>query len=167
MSDILFKAILKNYEDRFEVIKLLMIKFGLIVAIVDDMIVSDVDNIHYLVPALLPEKKNEAFVSIDCFYMYFSTSKETINGVQILSRADLLKYGFLPKGLFSRLLAKIVLLSRLTTKSKYFAYNYYKIALILMKLITIIMIIVVEEVAVVAVIIIVVVAIVAVVVVVE
>ena len=102
-------------------IKQLMIRFGLIVPIVEEEVVDD-DKQSYLVPALLPVESSgrsqssaPSFTPCNTFFVVFSTDSSFIADDKIISAFDIKTLGFLPRGLFSRLLAKTISWCQITT----------------------------------------------------
>lgn len=111
----LLRLLLNEHADNVNQLVRLMTKFGLLVRLqssdsnesASDMLDSD----EYLVPALLPVNVSKDFLwsdqSFSTCYLVFTTSTDFANFTTI-SGNDLRLYGFLPKGLFERLLGKAV-----------------------------------------------------------
>ena len=121
VKNILFKKLLKNWTDRFEVIKGLAIRFGLMVPVIEES-VEDPEEQLFIVPSLLPDRQESPLLSsfvtsIDnTFYFLFSTHKSFVSKkIDIFTLSNMRKLGFLPKGLFSRLLAKLFSWCQLTS----------------------------------------------------
>ena len=122
VKNILFKKLLRNWADRFEAIKSLAVRFGLMVPVIEES-VEDPDEQLFIVPSLLPERQESPLLSsfvttIDnTFYLLFSTHNSFVSKkkIDILTLSNMRKLGFLPKGLFSRLLAKLFSWCQLTS----------------------------------------------------
>ena len=111
----LLKLLLRQYSDNYSRIIRLMIKFGLLVHLQSTDSSADIsvdsDASQYLVPALLPNPKQSTSQWSDqhystCYFI-FTTNKEFETSTTI-SENDLSVHGFLPEGLFERLLGKAV-----------------------------------------------------------
>jgi hypothetical protein len=121
----LLRLLLAEYADNYSRLVRLMVKFGLLVRLQSEdsradthththsasNSDSDCDTSQYLVPALLPCAKPQSAAWSDqhfsTCYLLFTTSKE-LERFTTISRSDLEVYGFLPQGLFERLLGKAV-----------------------------------------------------------
>jgi hypothetical protein len=121
VKHLLFRTLLRQWADRFEVIKQLAIKFGLMVPVIDESC-DDPDKHLLIVPSLLSDNNGEeSLISsirssiMSTFYLLFSTSESFIESNDILTLSIIRKLGFLPKGLFSRLLAKLIAWCQLTS----------------------------------------------------
>ena len=122
VKNILFKKLLKNWTDRFEVIKGLAVRFGLMVPVIEES-VTDPEEQLFIVPSLLPDRHESPLLSsfvtnVDhTFYLLFSTHNSFVSKkkIDILTLSNMRKLGFLPKGLFSRLLAKLFSWCQLTS----------------------------------------------------
>lgn len=108
------RMLLTEYSDNYNRLVRLMVKFGLLVHLQSSDShagTTESDNDEYLVPALLPEmKQNDSSWSDQNFstcYLVFTANKE-FEGFTTITENDLQVYGFLPKGLFERLLGKAV-----------------------------------------------------------
>ena len=117
----MFRNRLQQWADRFELIKLLTIKFGLMVPIIDESC-DDLDKQWHIVPSLLPERVPDQLnaslsrsTAQNTFYILFSTFESFKEDNEILTISDMRGIGFLPKGLFSRLLAKLISWCQLTS----------------------------------------------------
>ena len=108
--------LLTDYAENYSRLIRLMVKFGLLVHLQSSdshagSTQAESDNDEYLVPALLPEmKQNDTSWSDQCYstcYLVFTANKE-FEGFTTITDSDLQVYGFLPKGLFERLLGKAV-----------------------------------------------------------
>ena len=121
VKNVLFRSLLQQWADRFELIKLLTIKFGLMVPIIDESC-DDLDKQWHIVPSLLPERVPDQLnaslsrsTAQNTFYILFSTFESFKEDNEILTISDMRGIGFLPKGLFSRLLAKLISWCQLTS----------------------------------------------------
>lgn len=115
VSDDLLRMLLMGHEDNYDRLVRLMIKFGLLVRLqssADDTSATvKSEDVEYLVPALMPANPSpEASWSDQEYstcYLIFSTSKEFEQSITI-SESDLETYGFLPQGLYERLIGRAV-----------------------------------------------------------
>ena len=111
-SDVL-ELLLSDHSENIDKIRRLMIKFGLLVRLHSG--VSDKEE--YLVPALLPPAIEGAAWSDSQWhtcYLVFTTSEE-FKQYTTISTTDLKLLGFLPLGLFERLVGKAVVWSQSTS----------------------------------------------------
>ena len=108
--------LLTEYAGHYDQLVRLMTKFGLLVQLrsaedhpSDSSTSSELDE--YLVPALLPFSKQTLLTwsdqSYSTCYFVFTTNKK-FETFATISEKDLHLYGFLPQGLFERLLGKAV-----------------------------------------------------------
>lgn len=107
--------LLAEYPDHYNQLVRLMTKFGLLVHLQsrdshsNSSSGSEIEE--YLVPALLPMNKQGDISWSDqtysTCYLVFTTSQE-FESFTTISESDLHLYGFLPQGLFERLLGKAV-----------------------------------------------------------
>ena len=110
VEESLLTPLLRDYEEHIDVIKCLMLKFGLIVA-VETHLSGTSSQICYLVPALLPVATPgdaiDALTGSRSVYFVFSidTSLEKSSASGLI-REDLRGKGFLPRGLFQRFVGK-------------------------------------------------------------
>ena len=121
VKNVLFRNLLQQWADRFELIKLLTIKFGLMVPVIDESC-DDPDKQWYIVPSLLPERVSDQLraslsssTAQNTFYILFSTFESLNEENEVLTVSEMRGIGFLPKGLFSRLLAKLISWCQLTS----------------------------------------------------
>jgi hypothetical protein len=112
---------LQQWADRFEILKLLTIKFSLMVPVIDESC-DDLDKQLYIVPSLLPERVSDTLkaslsssTAQNSFFILFSTFESFKDDNEILTVSEMKGIGFLPKGLFSRLLAKLISWCQLTS----------------------------------------------------
>jgi heat shock protein 1/8 len=118
VSEGLLTALLRPYQENLIYIKQLMLNYGLIVPLQlsafdhgDSAERLSASEIVYLAPALLPEwpkndnPKKELLSSQ--FHFLFSASTEFVRSTNI-SLEDCRKHGFLPHGLFEKLLSKLI-----------------------------------------------------------
>jgi GTPase SAR1 family protein len=148
VSEILLIALLEEYTDYYKYIKQLMIKYGLLVPLIlsqseeeEEFLYfshdSNVNNrsVLYLAPALLPEIRiplsltSSSSSDISNFFAFIFTS--TINDLAQMSAItldDCRKLGFLPSGLFEKLIGKAIAWSMSTSDyvSRGTLYNWYK-----------------------------------------
>ena len=112
----LLDVLLSDSEEP-QVVLQLMITYALLVPLVREE--GDVDGdgsrLKYLVPALLPEGINETADQVDGhrFVVFFSVNDAISD--DCLRHGDMRDKGFLPGGLFSRLVAKLLVWSQETT----------------------------------------------------
>lgn len=111
----ILNLLLSEYADHYNQLVRLMTKFGLLVHLqstdgpFDGSTSTEVSE--FLVPALLPSNIEASLTwsdrSYSTCYFVFSTNRELESSTTI-SEGDLHLYGFLPQGLFERLLGKAV-----------------------------------------------------------
>ena len=109
----LLEMMLEDHSENFNQIRRLMIKFGLLVRLKSER--SDTEE--YLVPALLRPSMDSAEWSDSQWhtcYLVFTTSKELDQSATLLA-TDLRLFGFLPLGLFERLVGKAVVWAQNTS----------------------------------------------------
>eukprot|EP01038_Epipyxis_sp_PR26KG_P004686 gene4686-6581_t len=127
-NDLLESLVSEKYTHESKVIISLMIKFGLIVPIIDQFDTKDHTKIkssmtEYLVPSILPSlPMTEEYVINDNhewshFGYFIFTLDESLYHMKTLSLSMLETRGFLPKGLFERLICKVSLWSNYTSPS--------------------------------------------------
>lgn len=128
-------------EDRFVLVKL-MVKFGLVVPLhisLHEPVMSNgmssvgvETNASFLVPALLPHfctvpgALSEEQIQIDwsdqfystCYFV-FSFSKYLYSDCHVIGDTDLLEYGFLPSGIYERIIGKSILWCQETSKGNF------------------------------------------------
>jgi GTPase SAR1 family protein len=133
VSERLMTALLRPYSQNLIYVKQLMLNYGLIVPLqlssygIGDSVVNDsATELVYLAPALLPEKTihhnpMEEIHSAQ-FHFLFSASTE-FNGSTNISLEDCRKHGFLPRGLFEKLLSKLILWSVTTSNFVEFCHS--------------------------------------------
>jgi heat shock protein 1/8 len=118
VSESLLNALLRPYLENLMYIKQLMLNYGLIVPLQlsafdhgDSTGNHSASEIVYLAPALLPDRpKNDSpkkELLSSQFHFLFSASTEFIRSSNI-SLEDCRKHGFLPHGLFEKLLSKLI-----------------------------------------------------------
>jgi GTPase SAR1 family protein len=122
VTDSLLRAMLQKYLPNLDHIKQLMIKYGLMVPVVltdpeQDEIVELGQPLKqkveggelYLVPALLSKKNSHSGMisPIHSFSFVFTTSR-ILERKSILTKGDCHQYGFLPSGLFEKLITKAI-----------------------------------------------------------
>ena len=108
--------LLTEYAEHYDQLVRLMTKFGLLVQLRSaEVPSSDMSTssklAEYLVPALLPfsEQKRIAWSNqpySTCYFVF--TTSEKFEHFSTISEEELYLYGFLPQGLFERLLGKAV-----------------------------------------------------------
>lgn len=114
----LLLALLQEWRDSATTIIRLMVKFGLLVSVVDCEDDRAEVEPTYLVPVLLPIATTSCFegfeTSSTCLFA-FSVSKYFETHAKYLTSDQIAKFGFLPAGFFSRLLGKLVTASLVTS----------------------------------------------------
>ena len=114
-SDLL-RALLVGHEGNYDRLVRLMVKFDLLVRLFSDGSSVGAAPTDYLVPALLPlhSRPNEVWTDspYSTCYLLFAAS-DTLESLVTIDQSDMRKYGFLPKGLFERLLGRSVTWVRL------------------------------------------------------
>ena len=107
-----------EHSECWGIVKLLMIKYGLLVPLRRDEGDGNDTNLKYLVPALLSEgarDANSGDVIGHRFYFHFSATVSS-NSDDCLGYSEM-REGFLPGGLFVRLIGKVLGWSQDTTRS--------------------------------------------------
>jgi GTPase SAR1 family protein len=153
VSEILLTALLGEFLENYKYIKQLMLKYGLLVPLIlskseeyhhnnttteTSMNSSDNDEEKlYLAPALLPEKDDQlvkelcssssASSTSNCFCFIFTPSND-LNQMSTITLDDCNKLGFLPSGLFEKLISKAIGWSMTTSNfiSRGHLYNCFK-----------------------------------------
>lgn len=116
----LLQMLLDEHKDHFPLLERLMLKFGLLVQLHSSQSQKDSgsNGSEYLVPALLPCASSSAEAWSDSewstCYLLFTTS-ETFQRFPTINRDDLSTYGFLPSGLFEKLMGKAVMWAQSTS----------------------------------------------------
>lgn len=121
----LLKLLLSQYSKNYNRLIRLMVKFGLLVHLQSTENSGDLKDVavQYLVPALLPPTQSTSSSSpwsdqrYSTCYLVFTTNKEFKNFTTI-TKSDLQVFGFLPQGLFERLLGKAVTWAQHTRANK-------------------------------------------------
>ena len=125
VSEVLLRALLRDYRDTFDYVVRLMAKFGLLVAMetfsADPSVRED-----YLVPSLLPARPSEEEDEDDedwqhsCFFAFDSSRRqiEVLADQAYITAAALRGTCFLPNGLFERMLVKVLEWCQLTAAQK-------------------------------------------------
>ena len=114
--------VLLSEAEEPQVVVQLMVTYALLVPLIreeeEEIGGGDHTLLKYLVPALLPEGTNEAVDNADVhrFVVFFSVT-DTIAD-DCLRHGDMRDKGFLPGGLFSRLIAKLIVWSQQTTTAR-------------------------------------------------
>ena len=112
--------VLLSESEEPRVVMQLMITYALLVPLVREEGEIDGDNtlLKYLVPALLPEGTNEMAESAEGhrFVVFFSVTDAIAD--DCLRHGDMRDKGFLPGGLFPRLVAKLLVWSQQTTTAR-------------------------------------------------
>ena len=110
------ELLLQEHADNFVNLVRLMIKFGLLVHLQSGGSAKD----EYLVPALLPPSSSDGTWSDSqwstCFLVF--TTSEEFQQFTTISEKDLNMYGFLPSGLFERLIGKAVIWAQNTSANQ-------------------------------------------------
>jgi GTPase SAR1 family protein len=130
VSETLLAALLEEHSENYECVKKLMIKYGLLVPLIFAQLEKGEDRRHsplsgkggeeelFLVPALLHECTDKHRIQpeehIHSFHFIFSTSK-ILKQKSIFSLGDCNKLGFLPSGLFEKLISKAMSWSMTTS----------------------------------------------------
>jgi GTPase SAR1 family protein len=142
VSEPLLIALLEEHSSNYKFIKQLMLKYGLLVPLTlsqssEEYEDTDVDkNVEqeslFLAPALLPENNNHLLGpsltgSSHSFSFIFTPSKD-LSHMPIVSFEDCKQLGFLPSGLFEKLITKAITWSMTTSDyvSRSNLYNCYK-----------------------------------------
>lgn len=147
VSEVLLDALLENFEAHKNRILNLMLKYGLLVKIVSELLVEETNDsgnsksfeemmTTFMAPALLPEiaapeqmyqgkfRKPWSHVKSYCsFYFVFSVSKLLLQKGTITIR-NCQDLGFLPSGLFERLICKAVCWSQDTSAGSVTAIDF-------------------------------------------
>ena len=112
--------VLLSEAEEPQVVMQLMVTYALLVPLVrvDGDVGVDNTLLKYLVPALLPEGTNEVADQVDGhrFVVFFSVT-DTISD-DCLRHSDMRDKGFLPGGLFPRLIAKLLVWSQETSTAR-------------------------------------------------
>lgn len=122
LNEQLLPVLWEPFKDQTDKLLLLMTKFGLLVPLTNGAN-DKYGSKQYLVPALLPPTSEESKAlysrwtdsSYQSFAFIFTTSKELALSSTITCD-DLRKFGFLPSGLFERVVGNSVAWSQTTTK---------------------------------------------------
>ena len=116
----LLLMLLCDHAPNVQTIINLMLKYGLLVKLQHDPAssISDPPLLSYIVPPLLPDIKP----SLTCqhsssFYFVFTTSNYLEGNFTFITNSDLETHGFLPHGLFERIIGKCVSWSQRTSKN--------------------------------------------------
>ena len=145
ISDVLLEALLEPHKENLLFIKQLMLKYGLLVPLVLSKGQEDEDNREatseeeqlYLAPALLAEKNEDTNILVAptdndqdksrVFSFVFTPSKD-LGQMTTITLEDCSKLGFLPSGLFEKLIAKAVTWSMKTSNfiNRFSLYSCYK-----------------------------------------
>ena len=127
LSEALLPVLWKGYQDRVQELIALMIKFGLLVPLhVNADQTNSREAKKWLVPALLPvadlrsaDVANWSSESYNTCYFVFSTFSDFSSNTTT-NLDDLRTFGFLPSGLFERIVGKAILWCQATTKAGLF-----------------------------------------------
>jgi GTPase SAR1 family protein len=141
VSEPLLIALLEEHSSNYKFIKQLMLKYGLLVPLIlsrSSEYEEDNENnegtdqeILFLAPALLPDNNNQPqnipSSSSHSFSFVFTPSKD-LSHMPIVSFDDCKQLGFLPSGLFEKLITKAITWSMTTSDyvSRSNLYNCYK-----------------------------------------
>jgi GTPase SAR1 family protein len=141
VSEALLIALLEEHSSNYKFIKQLMLKYGLLVPLLlsqSSECEDDNENnegldqeVLFLAPALLPENNNQTHSitssSSHSFSFVFTPSKD-LSHMSIVSLDDCKQLGFLPSGLFEKLITKAITWSMTTSDyvSRSNLFNCYK-----------------------------------------
>jgi hypothetical protein len=128
VAESILVALLEEYSGSYQHIKQLMIKYGLLVPLVFrseeseekgiDCAVVDNSEDLYLAPSLLPQGNNHHLPVGDCSHNFFSfifATKKYLKQKYVFTLTDCNKLGFLPNGLFEKLISKAISWSMITS----------------------------------------------------
>jgi serine/threonine protein kinase len=153
VAEELLAGLLEQYSENYVFIKQLMLKYGLLVPLTlsqsekyeDELMVGNVGNYKnekhvqekqqpplYLAPALLPEKAHHTSSFSSCSsshsFSFIFTPSNDLSHLPTITSEDCNKLGFLPSGLFEKLISKAISWSMITSNyvSRGNLYNCFK-----------------------------------------
>jgi hypothetical protein len=131
VAESILSALLEEYSDSYRHIKQLMIKYGLLVPLffgaaepeekgVDFYGTKTTENIEdlFLAPSLLPESNDNHNPGGNCGHNSFSfifATKKILKQKSVFTLGNCNKLGFLPSGLFEKLISKVINWSMVTS----------------------------------------------------